>query len=319
MLLSLGAMIVLLCRCLGLTAETGPIEPPSAPAIQKLAAGQQWEEIARLLEPMQSRSADMDFYYGTALARLERWSEAETAFQTGFRLAPADQRFPIELAGLAFRQKHYSEAAHRLRQAIKLAPDDTYANDFLGTIYFLQENPEASLKYWNRVGKPRIEELREDPSLRISPALLDQAFAMSPASTLLLPQFLDTNERIRGLGIFPQYQFDLRARDDGKFDLVFRSRERNGLGDTKFEELFTLLRGLPFQGVEPEYYNLHHEAINFVSLFHWDPEKRRISAHFSGPLRARCQIPLRACYRSTKRELGTEEFVYRACANAREP
>jgi hypothetical protein len=283
MMLSLRVMIVLLCSCMSLTAETGPIEPPSAPEIQKLAAGQQWEEIARRLEPMQSRSADMDFYYGTALARLERWSEAEREFQTGFRLAPADPRFPIELAGLAFRQKHYSEAADRLQQAIKLAPDDTYANDFLGTVYFLQGNLEASLKYWNRVGKPRVVELREDPIPRVSSILLDRAFAVSPASTLPLPQFLDTDARIRGLGIFPQYKFDLRARGDDKFDFVLRSQERNGFGDTKWEGMFQLLRGLPFQSVEPRFYNLHHEAINFESLFRWDPEKRRIFAQFSGP------------------------------------
>jgi tetratricopeptide (TPR) repeat protein len=283
MMLNLGVVIVLPCSCLSLTAESGPVEPPSAQEIRTLAAGQQWEEIAGLLEPIQSRSADMDFYYGTALARLERWSEAESAFQTGFRQAPTDPRFPIELAGLAFRQKHYSQAADRLQQAIKLAPDDTYANDFLGTIYFLQGNLEASLKYWNRVGKPEIAELREDPLPRVSPALLDRAFAVSPASTLLLQQFLDTEARIRGLGIFPQYKFDLRARGDDKFDFVLRSQERNGFGDSKLEGLFQFLRGLPFQSVNPEFYNLHHEAINFVSQFRWDLQKRRVFAQFSGP------------------------------------
>jgi tetratricopeptide (TPR) repeat protein len=282
-MLNLSIVIVLLCGCLSLTAQTGPVELTSAQEVQKLATGQRWEEIARLLEPMQSRSVDMDFYYGSALARLERWSEAERAFQAGFRQSPADPRFPIELAGLAFRQKHYSQAAYRLQQAIKLAPDDTYANDFLGTIYFLQGNLEASLKYWNRVGKPGIAELREDPLPRVSPALLDRAFAVSPASTLLLPQFLDTEARIRGLGIFPQYKFDLRARGDDKFDFVLRSQERNGFGDSKLEGLFQFLRGLPFQSVNPEFYNLHHEAINFVSQFRWDPQKRRVFAQFSGP------------------------------------
>jgi tetratricopeptide (TPR) repeat protein len=282
-MLNLSIVIVLLCGCLSLTAQTGPVELTSAQEVQKLATGQRWEEIARLLEPMQSRSVDMDFYYGSALARLERWSEAERAFQAGFRQSPADPRFPIELAGLAFRQKHYSQAAYRLQQAIKLAPDDTYANDFLGTIYFLQGNLEASLKYWNRVGKPGIAELREDPLPRVSPALLDRAFAVSPASTLLLPQFLDTEARIRGLGIFPLYKFDLRARGDDKFDFVLRSQERNGFGDSKLEGLFQFLRGLPFQSVNPEFYNLHHEAINFVSQFRWDPQKRRVFAQFSGP------------------------------------
>ena len=76
---------------------------------------------------------------------------------------------------------------------------------------------------------------------RISPALLDRAFAFSPAGILQLPEFLDTNARIRGLGVFPQYQFDLRARNDGKFDVLFRSEELEGFGSTKLEALFLVL------------------------------------------------------------------------------
>lgn len=273
----------LLCVCLNLAAQNAPLGYPSTQELQTLAAGQRWEDIARLLGAAPSRSAEMDFYYGMALARLQRWSEATSVLRDGSRLAPRDSRFPVELAGIAFTQKHYSQATHQLRRALKLAPGDTYANDFLGTVYFLQGNLEASLKYWNRVGKPRIAALRQDPVPSVSPALLDRAFAVSPASTLLLPEFLDTDARIRGLGIFPQYQFDLWTHDDQRFDFVLRNRERNGFGDSTLERLFLLLRGLPFQGVNPEFYNMHHQAINFVSLYRWDAQKRRIFAQFSGP------------------------------------
>ena len=236
-----------------------------------------------MLGQPESRSAEMNFYYGTALARLERWPEAEDAFQAGFRMAPNDPRFPIELAGSAFRQKHYSLATQHLRRAIRLAPDDEYANNFLGTVYFLQGNLEASLKYWNRVGKPQVVEVREEPLPRVSPALLDRAFAFSPAGTLELSELRATEARVQGLGIFPRYQFNLRARDDGKFDVLFRAQERDGFGSTKWEGLFLFLRGLPFSSVDPEYYNLNREAINFVSQFRWDAQKRRIFAEFSGP------------------------------------
>lgn len=275
--------LLLLCSCLGLAAQAGPAQSPSAQDMQKLADGQRWADIVQLLEPLQSRSAGMDFYYGSALAHLERWHDAESALQAGRRLAPADPRFPIELAGIAFRQKNYPRAAHRLRQAIKLAPGDTYANDFLATTYFLEGNLEAALKYWNRIGKPEIAEIQTDPEPRVSPALLDHAFAFSPANTLRLQDFLTTDARVRSLGIFPQYHFDLRARDDGKFDMQFRSSERNGFGESKWAGLFLFLRELPFQGVDPEFYNLHRQAINLVSLFRWDPQKRRIFAQFSSP------------------------------------
>ena len=276
-------VLALLCGCLRLAAQTGPAAVPSAEAARELAAEQRWQDIALLLGPLPSRSADLNFYYGTALARLERWPEAENAFQAGLRLAPNDPRFPIELAGVAFKRKRYPQAARRMRQALKLAPHDSYANDFLGTVYFLQGNLEASLKYWNRVGKPQVVEVRADPVPQVAPALLDRAFAFSPAATLQLPEFLATDARIRALGIFPRYQFDLRAREDDKFDVWFRSQERNGFGRTKWEAAFLFLRGLPFLSVHPEFYNFRHEAINFVSMFRWDPQKRRIFAQFSSP------------------------------------
>jgi Tetratricopeptide repeat len=277
-----GLVSALLCSCFRLAAQIDPAEPPSVEQVGQLASEHRWQEIAALLEPLRSRSADLNFYYGTALARLDRWHEAEDAFRAGARMAPTDSRFPTELAGVAFKLKRYPEATRHLRQALRLAPHDSYASDFLGTIYFLQGNLEAALKYWNRVGKPQVVEVRADPVPKVAPALLDRAFAFSPASTMRLPEFLTTERRIQGLEIFPRYQFDLQAREDGRFDVQFRNQERNGFG-TKWEGLFLLLRGLPFLSINPEYYNFRHQAINFVSLLRWDPQKRRVFAQFSSP------------------------------------
>lgn len=274
---------MLLCSFLRLSAQTGSAAVPWEDEVRQLAAEQRWQDIARLLGALQSRTADLNFYYGTALAQLQRWQEAESAFQAGLRLAPHDPRFPIELAGVAFKQKNYPQAAHRLRQALKLAPQDSYANDFLGTVYFLLGNVDGSLKYWNHVGKPQIVELRMDPPPKVSPVFFDRAFAFSPASTLQRSEFHATDARIRSLGIFPRYQLDLRAREDDRFDVSFRNQERNGLGSTKGEALFLLLRGLPFLSVNAEYYNLRHEAINLGSLFRWDPQKRRVFAQMFSP------------------------------------
>jgi tetratricopeptide (TPR) repeat protein len=250
---------------------------------KQLFAEKRWQEIVNLAQSVPDPSAELNFYYGTALAHLERWEDAQKAFRAGSRLQPEDKRFPLELAGVAFKQKHYPQAAAYLRRALKLTPDDSYGNDFLGTVYFLEGNLEAALKYWNRVGKPQIEEVRAEPRPKVSPALLDRALAFSPASTLLLPELLTTDVRIRSLAIFPHYQFDLQAREDGKFDVLFQNQERNGWGRNKWDGLLLLFRGLPFQTVNPEFYNLRHEAINMVSMFRWDAEKRRVRAQLSAP------------------------------------
>jgi tetratricopeptide (TPR) repeat protein len=280
-------LIFLLLGCPALArAQSNSSDSEVADRAKQLFAAQRWQEIVSLSHATQNPTADFDFYYGTALAQLGRLADAQQAFTAGARLQPCDKRFPLELAGIAFKQKSYPQAARYLRRALHLDPRDSYANDFLGTVYFLQGNVEAALKYWNRVEKPQIVGVRAQPAPQVNTALLDRAFAFAPASVLRLPDLLTSDVRIRGLGIFPNYQFDLQARDDGKFDIVFRNRERDGWGQTKLEKLFLLFRGLPFLSVTPEVYNLRHQAVNFVSLYRWDAQKRRLSAELSGPFKA---------------------------------
>jgi tetratricopeptide (TPR) repeat protein len=256
------------------------------PRVTKLSNQQRWQEIVTLVEAVPHPSAELDFYYGTALARLARWDDAQRAFLAGAQLQPGDKRFPLELAGVAFKKKRYPLAVSYLRRALRLEPSDSYGNDFLGTVYFLQGNTEAALKYWNRAAKPNIAEVRSQPTPEVKAALLDRALAFSPAGTLRLSDWLTTNIRVRGLEIFPRYQFDLQARSDGKYDVLFRNRERDGWGQGKLERLFLLLRGLPFQSVTPEFYNLRGQAINIISMYRWDAQKRRITAQLSGPFQA---------------------------------
>ena len=280
-----AAVFLLLVSCaVRMLGQTSAGEDPALVQVRRLFDQGNWQEIVSLVRSIPAPSAELDYYYGTALARLNRWQEAHDAFATGARLQPGDKRFPLELAGVAFKQRKYPQAAAYLRRALELDPSDPYANDFLATVYFLQSNLEAALKYWNRVDKPRVEAVRAEPVPRVRPEVLDRALAFSPASILRLPELSTSETRVRGLGIFPSYHFDLQARDDGKFDVVFRNRERNGWGSSTWEALFLVFRGLPFQAVYPEFFNLKHEAINITSLFRWDAEKRRAFASLSAPL-----------------------------------
>lgn len=266
-------------------AQSAPLHPENISLIKQSFARGQWQEVVRLAEGVPAPSADLLFYYGSALAQLGRWRQARQAFLQGYRLQPASERFTLELAGVAFKQKNYSQAARWLRRSLQIAPRDSYASDFLATVYFLQGNTEAALKYWNRIGKPQIANLQMDPEPRVDSALLDSAFAFSPASTLRLRDLLTTDARLRGLGIFPAYALDLNAREDGRFDVVFRNRERNGFGDNRWQALASFFRGIFQQTVYPEYFNLRRSALNFTGMARWDPEKRRYEGSVAGPWR----------------------------------
>lgn len=252
--------------------------------VNQLFEQERWQELVQVLESSPRTSADLNYYYGVALAHLERWQKAKSALQAGAKLAPRDKRFPIELAGVAFKQNHFSQARHDLHRALRLDPKDAYANDFLATVYFLQGNLEAALKYWDRVGKPKIASVRNDPPLRVRSALLDHAVAFAPESVLTLDQLLASQARVHMLEIFPSYRFELDARGDGNFDTVFRAQELNGFGNTKLEALARMLGGVFFQEITPEYYNVHGSAANIRSLLRLDVDKRRAYAWFSAPL-----------------------------------
>lgn len=267
-----------LCSSLGY-AQTDP-----ASVAKQLFEQESWPELVQLLQQAPQDSADLDYYYGVALAHLERWQEAGRALSAGQRLAPNDKRFAIELAGVAFKQKKYGEARHELDRALLLDPKDAYANEFLATIYFLDGNLEAALKYWNRTGKPEIVEVRSEPALRVRPALLDHAFAFAPASTLTLDELLTSNVRLRGLEIFPSFKLDLAARPDGKFDAIFRAQELNGFGNSKLQALVRMFSGILFEEITPEYYNVRGSGTNITSLLRFDSDKRRAQATVSGPL-----------------------------------
>jgi tetratricopeptide (TPR) repeat protein len=253
--------------------------------IRQLFEQSRWQEIVQDFEGHSGTDPDLQYYYGSALAQLGRWEDAGKAFLKGHRMTPRDKRFPVELAGVAFKQKRYPEAARWLRRALQINPANTYANNFLGTVYFLEGNLEAALKYWNRVGKPQVESVRAQRPLQIRPELFDRALAFAPTSPLLLPELLTSRVRLEGLGVFSAPRFELAARDDGKFDVTLNLQERNAWGSSAWEALLSAFRGIAYETIYPEYYNLGHSAINITSLVRFDAQKRRLEAEVSGPLR----------------------------------
>jgi Flp pilus assembly protein TadD len=123
----------------------------SLPDAGRLAAARaafdasRWEEAAKLAQGPSEQSPDLDFVAGLAFARLERWKDARNALETGHRKSPNDPRFLVELAGVSYKQKEFGIAKRDLRAALPLDPRDTYTQEFLGTLYFLEGNLEAAV------------------------------------------------------------------------------------------------------------------------------------------------------------------------------
>jgi len=253
-------------------------------AARKAFDAGQWEEAARLARGPADQSPDLDFLLGLALARQEKWSEARLALEAGHRKAPGDERFLVELAGVAYKQKDFRAAKDRLQRALRLSPQDAYAREFLATIYFLEGNLEAALKYWNPGDKPRLRSVTFVPSLKLKESLRNRALAFNAPQVLAGRALLTTESRFDSLGVFSSRRMELTTTDTGNYDATLHLVERNGWGDSKLEGIVSLLSGLPYATVYPEFYNLGHGAVNATSLARWDPEKRRVSVALSLPV-----------------------------------
>jgi tetratricopeptide (TPR) repeat protein len=252
--------------------------------VKRLYDAGRWSEVLQAVPEASEEAADLQLYRGLALAQLQRWDEAGKTFAAGLVRNPRDTRFLDELAGIAYREKHFSIAKGELFRALAIDPQDNYANNFLASIYFLEDNLEAALKYWNRTSRPKLSDLTIDPRPSLKPLLLDRAFAFSRGREWRGDQLLTTRARLEALDLYPRMRFELEALPDDSFDLRFRAPQRNGWGNTRLEGIVSLLRGLPYQSVYPEFYNIDRAGLNWRSQLRWDDEKRRVFTEIAAPL-----------------------------------
>jgi hypothetical protein len=263
--------------------QDGDVKSPLQDAQRAFDAGR-YDEAVWLARGAENQSADLDFVAGLALAKLQRWQESRAAFEAGHRKAPREARFLVELAGVDYKLKDMRAAKRELRAALKLEPKDKYTLEFLGTLYFLDGNIEAALKYWNAIEKPRLRKVSVAPPPTLDPALLQNAIGFNAPQILTGDALLGAEARLDSLEIYPRRREDLTPAGDGNYDATFHMAERNLWGDTWWEGALTWLSGLPYATVYPQVFNLGHEAVNVTSLLRWDSEKRRAFVDGSMPL-----------------------------------
>lgn len=239
--------------------------------------------VFAVLVSAQTSSPDSLLQQGLALARADRFAEAEGVFREGRSRFPNDARFPLELAGVRYRLKDNASAKRALHQALHLDPSSDYGNGFLANLYLLDGNLPAAVKYWNRIGKPVLGGVRFDPVPMLEPFLRERIPGASAGQLLTLRRLDRTETNLERLTIFSDYSFELSPRADDRFDLTIRTVARAGPVGRWWWWLLPYLRGLPYQQVNADFYNLGGTTTNLLSMGRWDVNKRRVLVALSGP------------------------------------
>ncbi len=243
-----------------------------------------WAEAAALASRVPAPSASILLYEGLSLARLDQLARASALFQQAGRMFPRDKRFPLESAGIAYREKNFKRAKLLLHRALRLDRNDSYGNDFLATLYLLDGNLPAALQYWNRIHKPFLANVQFDPEPPLNAILRERIFDFSPGQVLTLEQLRIMRTNLARLHVLTDVKVDLAPADE-QFDLTVRSASVSQMLRGWPGRVLPMLRSLPYQGIDIDFLNIRRRGINFASLERWDPDKRRLAFDISGPLR----------------------------------
>lgn len=281
-------LCVLLSSFLGGPPSTQGQEPAGrserVATVQKFYDAKEWDEVVALTGEGAGESRDLSYLRGMALMHLGRYQEAKEVFSAGLRTTSRDAQLRVERAGAEYRLKDFGAAKADLRGALRFQPNDEYTLEFLGTIYLLEGNLDAALKYWNRIEKPRITSVALGPEPRLARKLLSSAIAFNAPQILEREAWQVTEARLQNLEIFPQQRLELTPSGDQDYSGILHLTQRDGRDNLHWTGLISLLSGTPYQTVYPDWYNIGDRAINFSSLVRWDAQKRRVFTSLEMPL-----------------------------------
>ncbi len=258
-------------------------------SIQQLYHDHQWSAVVAAVPlPASERSAvpaaDLLLLRALAQGQLGQLSAAAQTLRFAARAYPRDARFPTELAGVFYREKRYGSAIRQLHRSLHWNAGDEYSRSFLGTVDFLQGNLAAALADWNPIQRPVLADQRLETQTGLPPLLLDRIAPFAPGSVYTLSQYRRTQAELALQPLFAATSFELRPLPDARFDLILHTVPHPAWRTAPFASLFSALRSLPYQAVDPEFWNLRHSAVSLTSYLRWDAQKRMILARLAGPI-----------------------------------
>jgi peptidase C39-like protein len=134
-----------------------------------------------------------------------------------------------ELAGVRFGQRRWSDAAALARQALALNPADSYAWDVLGSSLFMQNDSRGALRAWNRIGRPRLNEVRISGLQRTRYQRVTEALRLEAGDLLTADAFERARRRLNELPDRTNARLSLRPEADGFASIEVVMHERDAI------------------------------------------------------------------------------------------
>jgi hypothetical protein len=132
----------------------------------------------------------------------------------------------LELAGLRFAQRRWSEAAALARDAVTLDSTDSYAWDVLGSSLFMLDDSIRALRAWNHIGRPRVNAVRIEGLRRTRYQVIADTLHVETGDVLTAEAFERSRRILNDIPDRAAARVALRPEADGfaSLDVVLHER-----------------------------------------------------------------------------------------------
>ena len=177
------------------------------------------ESLFRQVLAQEASNSEASFLLGLALAKQERWADAERELERAVRLKPGYAAAHAELAGVYFKQDRGDQARASLRKAVTLDPENSYARSFLAILSYLQDRRLEALHHWNLLGEPHVAEIEVATSEDAEPKLVESLFRFNEGEVLDRKQLLQSYWVQNRFRLGPRFGWQLDPQPGGRWNL----------------------------------------------------------------------------------------------------
>ncbi len=215
---SLAVLLSLLLAPPALAAGTGELLARGRTELEA-ERYQAAESLFREVLEQEASNGEASFLLGLALAKQERWADAERELERAIRLKPGYAAAHAELAGVYFKQDRRDQARVSLRTALKLDPQNSYARSFLAILSYLQDRRLEALHHWNLLGEPHVAQIEVATSEDAEPKLVESLFRLNEGEVLDRKQLLQSYWVQHRFRLGPRFGWQLDPQPGGRWNL----------------------------------------------------------------------------------------------------
>jgi hypothetical protein len=230
-------------------------------------------------------SKNPDAHYGLALSRAlqGRVEEARADFLRVIELDPMRADACFEIAAGFLSGQAYREALAWVSKGLRIAPEDSFGLDLAGTAFYLSGARTVALRYWNRLDRPHLSQLRILSHGGVARQRVAEEFALRPGDLLSWEEIEKARWRLGQHRYITDVVIDpTPGSTPDEYSLDVTVNGRRGVGSPA-EFIFGTLADIGFQTLRFNYWNIAGSGVTMTSQWRWLSDAQLLRVDFDSP------------------------------------